>query len=143
LRFVLVDELMARSSMTVSGMVAALGRQGYDLGGRASKVVSDALRWEVRRGRVVRLGRGLYRYGAAPASTARRIRLLATRCRAWIAARRAARPTPEPVAHPWAAGPTPGLRATAQQAPSATVAPSRTSAPEPPPWSNLNWLWNA
>jgi hypothetical protein len=31
-------------------------------------------------GRVVRLGRGLYRYCRAPASTARRIRLLATRC---------------------------------------------------------------
>jgi hypothetical protein len=40
----------------------------------------DALRWEVRRGRVVRLGRGLYRYCRAPASTARRIRLFAARC---------------------------------------------------------------
>jgi len=80
LRFVLVAELMKRPEMTVAEMTAVVDRYGHQLTGRASKVVSDALRWEVRRGRVVRLGRGLYRYCRAPASTARRIRLFATRC---------------------------------------------------------------
>jgi hypothetical protein len=143
LRFVLVDELMAKTSMTVTEMVATLARQGYDLGGRASKVISDALRWEVRRGRVIRLGRGLYRYGAAPASTARRIRLLGARSRTWIAARRASNQTAEPATRPWSARPATEHRSTPDRAPSATVAPSRTGEAERPPWSNLNWLWNA
>jgi hypothetical protein len=80
LRFVLVAELMKRPDMTVAEMTAVVHRYGHQLTGRASKVVSDALRWEVRRGRVVRLGRGLYRFCRAPASTARRIRLFAARC---------------------------------------------------------------
>ena len=47
LRFVLVDELMGRGDeMTVAQLVAALvDRHGVGLGGRASEISSDALRW--------------------------------------------------------------------------------------------------
>lgn len=87
LRFVLVDELMRRGEMTVGELVAAVVRRhGFDLGGRASKVISDALRWEVRRGRVARLGRGRYRFVRAARSTVRRIGILAARCRSWVVA---------------------------------------------------------
>jgi len=88
LRFVLLDELMQREDgMTVAEMVDTLVlRHGFDLGGRASKIISDALRWETRRGRVVRLGRGRYRFVRAARSTTRRIGILATRCRAWAVA---------------------------------------------------------
>lgn len=88
LRFVLVDELMRRGDdMTVAELVAALvHRHGFDLGGRASKVISDALRWETRRGRVVRVGRGRYRFSHTARSTARRIGILASRSRAWVVA---------------------------------------------------------
>jgi hypothetical protein len=47
--------------------------QGFDIGGRASKQVSDALRWERRRGRVRRLARGLYGPGCVPRGTEYRI----------------------------------------------------------------------
>lgn len=87
LRFVLVDELMRRDEMTVADMVAVLvDRHGFDLGGRASKIISDALRWETRRGRVVRVGRGRYRFSHAARSTTRRIGILAARSRLWVVA---------------------------------------------------------
>jgi hypothetical protein len=46
---------------------------------RASKTISDALRWEVKRGRVVRLGQGRYGPGTMPRSTAQRIHARAHR----------------------------------------------------------------
>ncbi|MGF1596932.1 MAG: hypothetical protein ACFCVK_08355, partial [Acidimicrobiales bacterium] len=50
LRFVLVAELMARGEATVAELVQVVVGAGFDVAGRASKVISDALRWEVRRG---------------------------------------------------------------------------------------------
>lgn len=47
--------------------------RGFDLGPRPSKRVSDALRWEIARGRVLRTGWGRYAPGTAPRQT-----------RAWI-----------------------------------------------------------
>ena len=84
--------------MTVADMITVLDRHGYQLAGRASKVISDALRWEVRRGRVQRTARGQYRYHQAPVSTARRIRLFARRCHTWIAVAvtRTGNPPPTP-----------------------------------------------
>jgi hypothetical protein len=124
LRFLLVDELMNRAEMTVAEMAATVAAQGYRLPGRASKTISDALRWEVRRGRVARLGRGRYRYATAPASTARRIRIFANRCRAWIAdLTRGDRPIPFPP------DPRPGPYWQAYHDPSW------------PPWAELRWLW--
>ena len=124
LRFVLVEALMGRPSMTVADLVAVVDGHGYHLGGRASKVISDALRWEVRRGRVLRLGRGQYRYHQAPVSTARRIRLFARRCHTWIgvAVTRTAEPPPTP--------------------PNRRPHPSRRpDDPTRAPWATLGWLW--
>ncbi len=126
LRFVLLDELMQREDgMTVAEMVdTLLLRHGFDLGGRASKIISDALRWETRRGRVVRLGRGRYRFVRAARSTTRRIEILASRSRLWVVAimRR-------PMGAPIPSG-------------------GRLAASEPagemprPPWADLRWLRN-
>lgn len=124
LRFVLVDELMAVPEMSVAQLAAAVAEHGFTLGGRASKVISDALRWEVRRGRVVRLRRGWYAFRRAPASTARRIRRLASEARDWVAALRGGRtprPTPcDPRAPRWRAA---------------------VHLPDAPPWWDLGWLW--
>jgi hypothetical protein len=62
LRMILVDELRRRADMTVAELVTVIHGHGFSLGGRASKVISDALRWEVAAGRVQRLSRGVYRY---------------------------------------------------------------------------------
>jgi hypothetical protein len=70
LRYALVVLLLDRGQPTdVKAMVAALEAGGRRLAGRPGKAVSDALRWEVRRGRVVRLGRGRYAPGRMPRST--------------------------------------------------------------------------
>ncbi len=125
LRFVLLDELMGREEMTVAEMVGVLiRRHGFDLGGRASKVISDALRWETRRGRVVRLGRGRYRFVSAARSTTRRIRILAARSRAWVVAIMR-RPNSPPALVDW---------------PSAPLAAA--IGPATPPWADLAWLRN-
>lgn len=126
LRFVLVDELMKRSEMTVAEMVVALvHRHGFDLGGRASKIISDALRWETRRGRVVRVGRGRYRFSHAARSTTRRIGILAARSRAWVVAIMRRQATP--------------------MAPVTWILEGQGAvAPPPkPPWVDLRWLRNS
>lgn len=46
--------------VTVAALCEALEADGCGVAGRTSKVVSDSLRWEVRRGRVIRVGRGRY-----------------------------------------------------------------------------------
>jgi hypothetical protein len=65
-------------------MVAALKSHGFCIPGRASKVISDALRWEMGRDRVHRLGRGLYGPRYIPRGTEYRIhqRVLALRAAA-------------------------------------------------------------
>ena len=54
-------------------LIAGLAYWGFAVDGRPSKTVSDALRWERRRGRVMRRGRGLYSAGEMPRSTEHRI----------------------------------------------------------------------
>jgi hypothetical protein len=123
LRFVLVAEMMHHPEVTVAQLVAYLHDLGFVTEGRPSKSISDCLRWEIRRGRVERLGRGRYRYRSAPPSTARRIALFARRCRTWLAARLAGRiPPPLP----------PDPRAE----PGAPAHPPTTA-----PWVTLGWLW--
>jgi hypothetical protein len=61
--------LDARTPLTIRELVERIEARGFTVPGRASKVVSDALRWEVRRGRVIRVGRGRYARGAMPRST--------------------------------------------------------------------------
>ena len=72
-RYVLTELLFDHGPLRVAEIVALLHSQGLVVGGRPSKTVSDALRWEVAHGRVVRLDRGLYGPGRMPRST-----------RAWI-----------------------------------------------------------
>jgi hypothetical protein len=69
LRYVLTVNLALHGPATIPVMVETLEWQGFGVTGRASKSVSDALRWEVRRDRVRRLRRGLYGPGTMPRST--------------------------------------------------------------------------
>lgn len=57
----------------VDELIEAMDRQGFEIAGRPSKSVSDALRWEVQRDRVRRLKRGRYGPGFMPRSTEHRI----------------------------------------------------------------------
>ena len=60
---------------TVAELVRALEREGWDVGGRTSKVVSDSLRAEVSKGWVRRLDRGIYAPGRLPKSSKSRLRV--------------------------------------------------------------------
>ena len=74
LRYVLTRHLLLHGPMTVAALIDDLEGYGFGFAGRASKAVSDALRWEVGRGRVRRLRRGCYGPGAMPRSTEQHIR---------------------------------------------------------------------
>ena len=63
LRYLLTMHLFQQGPATITEPVQMLASEGFDVSGRASKSVSDALRWQVGRGRVHRLGRA--RYGPA------------------------------------------------------------------------------
>jgi hypothetical protein len=73
LRYALVRLLQLNGRSTVPELIAGLTSWGFAVDGRPSKTVSDALRWERRRGRVMRRGRGLYSAGEMPRSTEHRI----------------------------------------------------------------------
>jgi hypothetical protein len=73
LRYVLIRLLQLSSPLTIPQLVAGLQKWGFAVEGRPSKTVSDALRWERRRGRVERRGRGRYIAGDMPRSTEYRI----------------------------------------------------------------------
>jgi hypothetical protein len=73
LRYTLIRLLQVCGPSTVNDLVAALRKWGFTVDGRPSKAVSDALRWERRRGRVRRIERGLYRAGGMPSGTEYRI----------------------------------------------------------------------
>ncbi len=72
LRYVLTSYIEQGYS-TVKELAHQLAADGYTVWGRVSKIISDALRWEVRNGRVVRIKRGVYRLGKIPRSTRHRI----------------------------------------------------------------------
>ena len=75
LRCVLVVALRdAGRPLTTAQLVERVERLDVPLRGRPSKVIADALRWEVARGRVHRLGRGRYRVGYLAKSTEHRMR---------------------------------------------------------------------
>ena len=75
LRYLLTVHLLeAEHSLSISELVALVESDGFALPGRASKTVSDALRWEIRRGRVVRVRRATYRVGSMPRQTKGHIR---------------------------------------------------------------------
>jgi hypothetical protein len=74
LRHLLTWLIHRDGALTVRAMIALLEHDGFSLLGRPSKAISDALRWEVARGRVRRVGRGRYAAGQIPRATAYRIR---------------------------------------------------------------------
>ena len=74
LRYLLTSKLFEHGPLSLHRLVELVAADGFDLDGRRSKVVSDSLRWEVARGRAVRLGRGRYGPGVVPPTTAWRIR---------------------------------------------------------------------
>ncbi|ORW31927.1 hypothetical protein AWB91_13070 [Mycobacterium paraense] len=84
LRYVLTMHLAHNGPATVAEMREALERQGFCVPGRASKTISDALRWEMGRDRVRRMGRGRYGPRYIPRGTEHRIhqRVLALRAAA-------------------------------------------------------------
>ncbi|MBU3707360.1 MAG: hypothetical protein FGM50_11885 [Mycobacterium sp.] len=73
LRYMLTRMLQLGGPSTVAELAAELERFGFGVSGRPSKTISDALRWEIRRDRVRRRGRGMYQQGAVPRSTSYRI----------------------------------------------------------------------
>jgi hypothetical protein len=81
LRYVLTMHLSLHGPATIDEMIDALHWHGFCVRGRASKAISDALRWEIGRGRVHRLRRGRYGPAYIPRGTEHRIhqRVLALR----------------------------------------------------------------
>lgn len=74
LRYVLTWHLVeAGSVLPVRDLVRAVEADGFAIPGQPNKPVSDALRWEIGWGRVVRVGRGRYRAGQMPRQTKSRI----------------------------------------------------------------------
>lgn len=69
LRHMVTTNLAVHGKATMFEILELLYYQGFIIPGRPSKTVSDALRWEMRRGRVRRLRRGVYGPGQMPRST--------------------------------------------------------------------------
>ncbi len=63
-----------RRALTVAELVRRIEADGFSLGPQPNKVVADAIRWEVRRGRVVKLRRGTYAGGSVPHTSEFRMR---------------------------------------------------------------------
>lgn len=89
LRYVLTMHLLLHGPATVAELITVLDWHGFRVRGRPSKAVSDALRWELARGRVYRRGRGRYVPGYVPRATEHRIhqRVLALRAAAKLSLR--------------------------------------------------------
>ena len=60
LRYVLTRYLQLNGPTTVAALITAIDGWGFAVAGRPSKTISDALRWEMGKDRVRRLGRGRY-----------------------------------------------------------------------------------
>ena len=69
LRCVLTLHLFQHGRATVTDLIDMLDYHRFDVGGRASKAVSDALRSEMAHGRVRRLRRGQYGPASMPRAT--------------------------------------------------------------------------
>ena len=59
----------ARRPMSVAEIVRTIQSDGWDLGDQPNKLVADAIRWEVRKRRILKVARGRYCYGRMPRST--------------------------------------------------------------------------
>ncbi len=89
LRCVLTLHLFQNGKATVADLVDILDFHGFEVAGRASKAISDALRYEVAHGRVWRLRRGQYGPASMPRATEYRIHQRALALREEAAALRA------------------------------------------------------
>ncbi len=104
LRYVLTTLLREASRpLTVAELVARCEAEGIAFRGRASKIISDALRWEMGWNRVRRLARGVYCYAGAPRSTEHWIRRRVRALRVYFAQLHAG----EDVRFPWPTPPVP------------------------------------
>ena len=75
LRSAVVVLLLARQRpATLVDLASMLRRDGFDVGPAPTKTIADALRWEVRRGRVARVGRGIYAAGTVAKASKHRMR---------------------------------------------------------------------
>ena|SRR5699024_6461367 len=63
----------AHGPLMVARLIRSIEEAGFAIEGRPSKTVSDALRWEIRRGRVERVARATYWFRAAPRPTIHRM----------------------------------------------------------------------
>jgi hypothetical protein len=84
LRYVLTWHLALHGRASIADLVEALAFHGFDVDDPAGKSISDALRWERRRGRVRHVAWGIYGPGCLPRGTEYRIhqRVLALRAEA-------------------------------------------------------------
>jgi hypothetical protein len=73
LRYLLTAYLFDHGPATVEELVDALAYHGFQPAVRTSKSVSDALRWEMAHGRVIRSRRGHYRPGSMTRAVQHRI----------------------------------------------------------------------
>lgn len=86
LRHLLVVTLAdANRPLALSELAEAVTSQGATLPDQATKALSDALRWELRAGRVRRVRRGTYEFAGAPPSTLRWIRVRVNLLRSLLA----------------------------------------------------------
>jgi hypothetical protein len=84
LRYLLTVLLSERGPLGVAELADAVEHEGFALEGRPSKLVSDALRWEIIHGRVVKTGRGHYAPGQMPKQTRHWIRRRVEQARASV-----------------------------------------------------------
>lgn len=66
---------VGRQGLSVPELVDAITSMGLPLGQRPNKVIADAVRWEVGRRHVRRIGRGQYAIDSIPESTLRYMRV--------------------------------------------------------------------
>jgi hypothetical protein len=101
LRYVLTMHLARHGRSTIDELIDAMTYHGFAARDPANKSVSDALRWERRRGRVRRIGRGIYGPGYIPRGTEHRIlqRELALRAEAIRSEAGTTHPPNFPVTH--------------------------------------------
>jgi hypothetical protein len=74
LRYALSYYLAQHGRRTIAELIDGLTYQGFVFDADGPKQVSDALRWEIRRGRVIRVRRGTYEATTWPRTTMHRIR---------------------------------------------------------------------
>ena len=70
--------------MTVDELLGRCEAEGIVFAARASKLISDALRWEVRAGRISRVRRGVYQAESVPRTTLQWMRHRNRQTREWL-----------------------------------------------------------